>query len=249
MGKRPQTVHRALAALAATLFAASPGLPARTHAAALVPITVTLTLARSVPTTDTFSLFVGATQNPPELVLCGRGRVLGLVPPCRAGATLVQRLAVPVGVATPISIVRFSGPFGPAQSSHTILLDDAAFTRAAAIGVVYPAPTIPITFRLRLNGVVPARETFAVNYPHGVPNDVQFCGGATAPGGASTPCVGGGMSYATTIQVPVGQFISFAFYRVRLTPRYLMESSEVFAPGRVRATRATAITASYTFRR
>jgi len=237
-----------MATLAATLGAVWPGLPARTQAAALVPVTVTLTLTRPVPATDTFSVFIGATRNPPELVFCGRGRGQGLVTPCRAGATFVQRLTVPVGVATPISIVRFAGPFGPAQSSHTIMLDDAVFTRATAIGVVYPTPTVPITFRLRLNGVVPARETFAVNYPHGVPNDTQFCGSAMMPGAASKPCVGGGMSYATTIQVPGGQFIGFSFYRVRLTPYYLTESSEAFAPGRVRATRATVITASYTFR-
>jgi len=229
--------------------------PLPTHGAI---VTFRLTLSGPVTATDTFAVFAGAHQNPSELLLCGTQRGEGIATLCAKGTTLSRSLSVPANVPTPFSVVYFSGRFGPTQRSHTILLGRTTFTHDTTVDVAFPRATVPVTFRLHLYGTPPAREYVAVNPPRGnlTPNDLQFCTSDTLPSHSRYPappqgyarsCVGQGALYVTTIQAPLGQTVSFAFYRQRLTTHYLVESDEVFDPGTVRVTKAITIDASYTF--
>ena len=224
-----------------------------------VLITFRLTLTAPVTATDTFSAFVGARHNPPELVLCGPSRGEGVLIPCARGKTFVERLLVPANASIPFSLVRFTGHFGNVQRSKTFFLGRTTVAQRTTISTTFPAPTVPVTFRLHLYGTSPRGEYFAVNYPRGglTANDLQFCTSATLPSPPLVPvpqgfgrrCTGRGALYTTTIQALAGQTISFAFYRVKLNAHYLTDSTEAFAPQSLRVTRATTIDASYTFGR
>jgi len=246
-------------ALAGVLLAGLPFLPARAQTPPTVTLTVTLTLTTPVPSTDTFAAFIGASDTPTEVVLCGTGRGAGLmrmrIASCTAGLTITQRTPIAVSGAVPYRFVRFTAPFGPGQPGTTFAHGAVTLVRDATISASYPIAvgTVPVTFRLRLHGTVPARASFGVAYSRGgaSPEDVPLCTSAApfiaqASGGYQRQCAANGL-YTTTVRVPIGAAIGWAFYRVRTTPGRLVQSHEIFAPGDRRVNRATVIDAYYTF--
>ncbi len=242
-------------ALAGVLLAGLPLLPARAQTPPTVTLTVRLILTTPVPSTDTFSAFIGASDKPAEVVLCGTGRGEGRITYCAVGHPIVQRTLIATGGATPYRVVRFTGPFGAGQRGTTFARGTVTLTRDTTISATYPGAvgTVPVTFRLRLRGTVPAREYVGVDYPRGgmSPEDLPLCTSdaqfiAQAPGGYQRPCVGNGL-YTTTVRVPIGGSIRWAFYRFRTTPGRTLQSREAFAPGDLRVYRATIIDAYYTF--
>lgn len=249
-------------ALAGVLLAALPLLPTSAHArqmGATVTLTVTLTLNAPVPSTDTFSAFIGASDKPLEVVLCGTGRGEGRVTYCATGAAITQRTPIAATGATPYRFVRFTGPFGAGQRGVTFASGSVTLTRDATIGASYPsypsaAGTVPVTFRLRLYGAIPARESFGVADSRGGASSENppLCtseapSSARTPGGYACPCVGAGV-YTTTVRVPAGAAIRWAFYRVRTAPGGSVQARESFAPGNLRVHQAVVIDAYYTFR-
>jgi len=242
-------------ALAGVLLAGLPLLPARAQTPPTVILTVGLTLTTSVPSTDTFSAFIGASDKPAEVVLCGTGRGAGRSTSCTAGLTITQRTPIAASGAVPYRFVRFSGPFGTGQGGTTFAHGTVTLTRDATISASYPSAVgpVPVTFRLRLHGAVPARESFGVEYPRGGASsaDVPLCTSAApfitrAPGGYQRPCAANGL-YTTTVRVPIGATIGWVFYRVKTTPGRTLQARETFVPGDLRVNRATVIDAYYTF--
>ncbi len=131
--------------LAAALLAALPLAPAQAQTEPTVTLTVTLTLTTPVAPTDTFAAFIGASNKPAEVVLCGTGRGEGRVTPCAAGATITQRTPIAAGGVTPYRFVRFSGPYGAGQREITFARGIVTLTRGATITAFYRnvAPTTP----------------------------------------------------------------------------------------------------------
>ena len=205
-------------ALAGVLLAGLPLLPARAQTPPTVTLTVTLTLTLTTPvsSTDTFSAFIGASDTPTEVALCGTGRGAGLmrmrIAYCTAGLSITQRTPIAASGTVPYRFVRFTGPFGPGQRGTTFARGAVTLVRDATISATYPRTvgTVPVTFRLRLHGTVPARASFGVAYPRGgaSPEAVPLCTSAApfiagAPGGYQRPCAATGL-YTTTVRVPIG---------------------------------------------
>lgn len=188
--------------LAATslLSARAGGAAARAQAVPTVTLTVNLELATPVPPTATFSAFIGTSARPLEVVLCGTGRGAGRITYCTAGLTITQRTPIAATDTVPYRFVLFTGPYGLGHHSVTIAQGTVNLTRDATISAAYPraAGTVPVTFRLRLHGVIPAREYFGVDYPRGgsSPEDLPLCASAAAfivhaPGGYQRLCARG----------------------------------------------------------
>jgi len=242
-------------ALAGVLLAGLPLLPTRAQTPPTVTLTVRLTLNTPVPSTDTFSAFIGASDKPAEVVLCGTGRGEGRITYCAAGGAIVQRTPIFTAGTVPYRFVHFTGPFGTGQRGITFARGTVTLARDATISATYPSMvgTVPVTFRLRLHGTVPAREYFGVDYPRGgaSPEDLPLCTSeaqfiARAPGGYQRLCARDDL-YTTTVRVPIGGAIHWAFYRFQTTTGRIVQSRVAFAPGDLRVYRATTIDAYYTF--
>ena len=112
---------------------------------AALPLTVahaqiqpTVTLTTPVTPTDTFAAFIGASDKPAEVVLCGTGRGEGrMITPCAAGITIIQRTPIAAGGVTPYRFVRFSGPYGSSQRETTFARGVVTLTRGATITAFY----------------------------------------------------------------------------------------------------------------
>lgn len=242
-------------AVAGVLLAATSLLSARAQAAPTVTLTVNLELATPVPPTATFSAFIGTSARPLEVVLCGTGRGAGRITYCTAGLTITQRTPIAATDTVPYRFVLFTGPYGLGHHSVTIAQGTVNLTRDATISAAYPraAGTVPVTFRLRLHGVIPAREYFGVDYPRGgsSPEDLPLCASAAAfivhaPGGYQRLCAREGL-YTATVRVPRDSLVHWAFYRFRTTLGRIVQSREAFTPGDLRVNRATVVDAYYTF--
>jgi hypothetical protein len=123
--------------LAAALLATLPLASAHAQTQPTVTLTVTLTLTTPVAPTDTFAAFIGASDKPAEVVLCGTGRGEGRVTPCAAGITIIQRTPIAAGGVTPYRFVRFSGPYGAGQRATTFARGVVTLTRGATITAFY----------------------------------------------------------------------------------------------------------------
>ncbi len=142
--------------LAAALLAGLPFMSAHAQTQPTVTLTVTLTLTTPVAPTDTVSAFIGASDKPAEVVLCGTGRGEGRVTPCVAGATIIQRTPIAAGGVTPYRFVRFSGPYGAGQRETTFARGVVTLTRGATITAFYRnlAPATPQRAQLTLVGAL-----------------------------------------------------------------------------------------------
>jgi len=124
--------------LAAALLAGLPLTVAHAQIQPTVTLTVTLTLTSPVAPTDTFAAFIGASDKPAEVVLCGTGRGEGrMITPCAAGVTITQRTPIAAGGVTPYRFVRFSGPYGAGQRETTFARGVVTLTRGATITAFY----------------------------------------------------------------------------------------------------------------
>ncbi len=123
----------------AHFLAGLPLLPARAQTPPTVTLTVNLEITTPVPPTDTFSAFIGASDKPVEVVLCGTGRGEGRITYCTAGLTITQRTPIFTAGAVPYRFVHFSGPFRTRQRGSTFARGTVTLTRNAKISATYPS--------------------------------------------------------------------------------------------------------------
>jgi hypothetical protein len=127
-----------------------------------------------------------------------------------------------------------------------------ACSASAPSGAADAPPTVDVTFRLTLYGVVPATDTFELGFAWCTPGRpcegwagiAIFCGKGSIPTIPTPgPCKGNGTVYVETIAVPLGDRLDFSILR-RLEE---MEAIDTLRSGQAIVNRDTTISVSYRY--